>query len=1842
MKILHNMFLWFFTLFRRKGRIMQKTSFKGVYYLMGRCPGPGCPGKEEGKGCPDRQKKLFEEGQQVWFLFCRVFPHKVVGLILSFFFVSCSLFLSSDEQISEDGNENNAHFILDQVEGRVVTTSVNGLPEEIQIFYKACFRDFIHPDNTLQNSVFKIHLFEASGKECSESSSFLFTADSKKSCLKIRTDSSGCLNWTEVYPYYPVDQSVWFGYSRAFEGTGVNPGVITIPMAVNPWLALDPSGSAIQLQLVDLRYHPVDRKWTLIKLKDKDILECRSCSVSTEENKEDKNDKNKKDCEICQRKNKSLSAVISYFEKQVSRPRLWIDELDSNISQEHIFIHQDKQIVDKDHIQALRQFNVCHSDVQENCDPPGRFFKVRLRMPLHIKVRNYRNEEELLPLTRGHYSVQAYLFLRDDKGKNIALHRDMSFISTPLSKGSKGTSLTSEFYLHVPYEHYGLPAFLGLKVQAEGELKSFFLPFESVFSFPNRLRSVIGKNTLSLNREVLSFYEKPSHKNRSLIKSYQLTGSWLNRQTEGFRRAGWDVRLNRFRFSGIGVEKNRCPSPVDRTIRYVGEVCIIDPLTNEVVPNTNITIQRQDVFFTKDGRSWEGEVANIPEIQKGDIDIRQFREGNLMDLNNKPVKNYKYISDTSGCLQWVDHLYHKWYDREKYFVRKMIFSKREWGFEGERMIAINPWHWGFVFFQDITQLGHSSIRTDEGGAERPQIVLHDFRSLFPDPVYTIDRWLGINLFQNLLFLFRVRVDRPDNISVGQGGQRPSAQDVRRGYYFLRFILVKSHTEEMGGKGNQVVNDEEYRKQYGKIQPWNTNTGWKVGRNGKQIGQMMSTNLEYITHFDTYVQIRDSVVNAYTNFLFDLDEFIFIGSNNRLIVQLLPTDPKYYSYYPDSCEIDPLKSSFVPFTNHELITRPFMGTFVPGDQRNWNIFRVLSEHVNLDINIPSASAGKDINDLMVLNMSPRQMEQFIRKGKESSVEHELFTKLQSHFTIETDNWSKESRDLIRNIGPVFERLYEDINTLLRIEPDKSLLSEFNHKKNKLIESIDRVSSVVSRTVEGSLDGPEQTFFRKTQVLLRSALFFLNNSTLSPTKFKREAEKLRDSFIHLASTILPGTVSSAQIGPSLKETRTTNRWFKPDIPFPESRHDWSKFNMNLFAKDEGLKVITMDDEEAISQFLDDLNSYATIHNTYYDKYQKYRQEILEKKKAGQTAPSPIFNEDIDVETAQEEDSEGYGWGQLKQVAREYENERDFLFNNFELLKGDDFYTVRKKISQMYLPDFSLSWLDKVLVNGVHSGTLLTPEVMTFAHSLCGFWFDKFYEKYLQREQLNTIYLKHLDHFQYYKGTLEYLLKSTGTMEQYRSLYQAMQKYNLLPMEEGYFDQDDLLNQSPFKVYQDQEDPSWWEMLFASEEVPEEISEETNRETLSESPSLPEDASITQSLYSSLQYILKNAREWNTISVATFMAPSAHVFDQVLTTHRHPFFKCVADPFSFFHIEKKILVGDIGSDYSDLKYEYGLTKSYNVQRAFDYAYSSQWSMSRSFSSSIGSGFGALELSGGVGAVERFLNPLKAVTPFLSFAGVKLSSDWSTSRSDADANRRQQSLRFADESLYLQVNHSSISIRLKNFRHCLVVRAKNQAFDGYEKDIVWRKDLAENFIHRIPYIKSGLMICSQDIDTERSKEPFYITEDYFYMYQLIPGDRGQFQNPLSFRNRPYVMSVRGITEMEKLGLLLHSFVEADKNDGMEDYDPFSLMTNPYNTASQPAEGTRQMIQKAKIWDKTGFYPGVYSVKYDEEHYFFNISERRKKGMFEQFGEFLYKNNPLGYIRIDDTEPVLNRGGTP
>ena len=75
------------------------------------------------------------------------------------------------------------------------------------------------------------------------------------------------------------------------------------------------------------------------------------------------------------------------------------------------------------------------------------------------------------------------------------------------------------------------------------------------------------------------------------------------------------------------------------------------------------------------------------------------------------------------------------------------------------------------------------------------------------------------------------------------------------------------------------------------------------------------------------------------------------------------------------------------------------------------------------------------------------------------------------------------------------------------------------------------------------------------------------------------------------------------------QSVDRHFNTDIvPSSDNPEDWSGINMTMFAQDEGLKVITLDDEQAVHQLLTDLNETAQIHNEYHLASKKKKTDIV----------------------------------------------------------------------------------------------------------------------------------------------------------------------------------------------------------------------------------------------------------------------------------------------------------------------------------------------------------------------------------------------------------------------------------------------------------------------------------------------------------------------------------------------------------------------------------------------------------------------------------------------------------
>ena len=314
-------------------------------------------------------------------------------------------------------------------------------------------------------------------------------------------------------------------------------------------------------------------------------------------------------------------------------------------------------------------------------------------------------------------------------------------------------------------------------------------------------------------------------------------------------------------------------------------------------------------------------------------------------------------------MQWEDTLYFHWYDRQRYYRKEITFSDRYGGFEGKIKVKINPWNWGFLFFQDVTQLkknGSADLAADaKNGEERsavesPRLLVESYFSQFFTPQYIIDRLLNLHILRRLAFLLEFKVDRPDDIGNAYGGIRNSASHLRRGFYNVYVVLFKAHTEESGAGANLISLDQEpftpnTFKSSSNLRE-NTNMGLHINRTSGERGNLWNTGLEYITHYKTLAHIRNGFLNMYLQNLFHSGDFIYMGSNLRLLAYLVPTDPKKYVYEKSktdksksTCNVDIDKSTFISIDVEDTDFKipAFITPYKPGLSINRGVFKAVS-------------------------------------------------------------------------------------------------------------------------------------------------------------------------------------------------------------------------------------------------------------------------------------------------------------------------------------------------------------------------------------------------------------------------------------------------------------------------------------------------------------------------------------------------------------------------------------------------------------------------------------------------------------------------------------------------------------------------------------------------------------------------------------------------------------------------------------------------------------------------------------------------------------------------------------
>ena len=295
--------------------------------------------------------------------------------------------------------------------------------------------------------------------------------------------------------------------------------------------------------------------------------------------------------------------------------------------------------------------------------------------------------------------------------------------------------------------------------------------------------------------------------------------------------------------------------------------------------------------------------------------------------------------------------------------------------------------------------------------------------------------------------------------------------------------------------------------------------------------------------------------------------------------------------------------------------------------------------------------------------------------------------------------------------------------------------------------------------------------------------------------------------------------------------------------------------------------------------------------------------------------------------------------------------------------------------------------------------------------------------------------------------------------------------------------------------------------------------------------------------------------------------------------PLETCLRDPYEFFKFENKMIVKEISKKTP--QYKGGFLRNIFISASFSIGSYMNWTAQRGRAISISA---------------------KASLPFPGFLKI-LSADFSANQSihsnESNSARRAIDSR-SGEGIYLSIGTSEITMRIKKFQKCLVIKPRPNAFTAKIKQgepelykSVWTKNVENKNFKKIMSSRPGLILCNP-LEERKAGEEEEITESYYYISQQLESHSVQFLNLYDLANRPFLLILRGKREFIKLYHLLRLGMEGGFGSIEENGEIYKAPENAFIEYNNPIEETIGLTLSIREFNETGFHPGVYDYPDD------------------------------------------------
>ena len=593
-----------------------------------------------------------------------------------------------------------------------------------------------------------------------------------------------------------------------------------------------------------------------------------------------------------------------------------------------------------------------------------------------------------------------------------------------------------------------------------------------------------------------------------------------------------EYKLSHIETANCEDQVNERETAVTRTVVFMGEVCLKDILEKPL----------KEAYFNVYLQKGEEEDYSLEEI--------------YYEKSDKTL----YKTDGDGCISIPIKLKHNIYDRQHYFRVTLHFDSPDRNQYGQVRLALSPWQRAFQAFQNAQHVPAKEIRykqkVTDGKTPVPELIINQFRSINLYPSYGLDKLLSIHLFHRVYLLFQPFIRRPDNLALGLN--HLSRELLRDGHYLVRVLLLRNPQET--GVQNRTENAHELDKERMKLYVENSKTFSLEGA-------------KYITHTDSVARAEANFINFYMPLYISTKQFYYIASRNLLVVEIYPADPSGF-VYDEECEIDPDKTDWRIFTDHELDNRPYVGAMNIQNWVNWNLLQPLSTE---------STSTDDIIDEFCLEDEFCPTEEFGPEGQ-----REMKSKYR-HFDFSPANRDKQSEDQ-QNQKEAITITEKCTGDLIKTPENEIYGNQTGPEKTMRIKILQNDAKNSGQTLNNNNTISEQTVKQKRA-----------------TAITQDEQKVNDLLKEGVSGLEVAKEVSLRWSPNedltsdeeLKEEATSchnsvgnefNNSSHVQMEAQKTEDFINDFNvLDNFAKDKSLSVVDFEDKNGYKkQFIKDLNS------------------------------------------------------------------------------------------------------------------------------------------------------------------------------------------------------------------------------------------------------------------------------------------------------------------------------------------------------------------------------------------------------------------------------------------------------------------------------------------------------------------------------------------------------------------------------------------------------------------------------------------------------------------------------